>query len=251
MDLTITEACSRLCGWCAGDISVVFNTSTHQISWTKAEPHSCYVLSTTSLNHTPLSMATTHKWNISTSSMRLPTSPTVASKTHLLYHCTTLTLADTSHTHNQQQSTLHMADWERSRHKWVQISWVRGLFVMGGFVMGEEGQGIRGLWRCRVSGRRGCEEGISPSRWGNPQLNSNTLLCVVWSLPSPSLPTMSNLPPLYSWPDKWYHYSTPGTIFPHASTTPLKDKYGTQDEVEEIFDPNTSQCTHSHSPWCE
>ena len=41
-----------------------------------------------------------------------------------------------------------MADWERSRHKWVQISWVRGSFVMGGFVMGEEGQGIRGLWKC-------------------------------------------------------------------------------------------------------
>ena len=80
--------------------------------------------------------------------MRLPTSPTVASKTHLLYHCTTLTLADTSHSHNQQQSTLHMAGWERSRHKWVQISWVRGSFVMGRFVMGEEGQGIRGLWKC-------------------------------------------------------------------------------------------------------
>ena len=32
-----------------------------------------------------------------------------------------------------------MADWERSRHKWVQISWIWGLFVMGGFVMGEEG----------------------------------------------------------------------------------------------------------------
>ena len=87
------------------DHTIKCTTNMHSDSAMKVTPlPSHYILTTTSLNHTSPSTATIPKWDASTSFMKSPTGPTVASKTDLLYCSTNSTLADASHSHNQQQS---------------------------------------------------------------------------------------------------------------------------------------------------